>query len=219
MVFFAVIGDVALQLGFHIRPQQLGFLLVQAKNGGGGFIGDEVLVLVEQAQRIYRLVALVVGVVAFFQLLAGFGVVAQPHQVDAQLRARFPQARIQFQRLAIGANALVVAAIDDIEMTGRGISFAVGRVDFENAVDPRRVVLVVQKVDGETDRHGVQRFAGDPQRQVGLLGGGFFVVVFERQISQLLVRLVKLRIQIGGLLGSFTACLLKPSVSTCAMPR
>ncbi len=88
-------------------------------------------------------------------------------------------------------------------MSGGGIRFAVGGIDFENAIGPRRVVFVVQQVDGEMNRHGVQRFAGDRQRLVGLLGGGVFVVVFEREIGELLVRFVKLRIEIGGLLRGF----------------
>src|SRR5580658_5392836 len=85
-------------------------------------------------------------------------------------------------------------------MPSHGIRFAVGRIDFENAVDPRRILLVVQIVEGEMNRHGIQRFGRNPERQVGLLGGRLLVVVFESQVGQLFVGLVKLWIEIGSLL-------------------
>ena len=104
----------------EVRPQQLGFLLVQLQNRGGRLEGDEVLVAVQQASACWRWRRRGSGCLKqSSSCCAGFLLLAQAHQVDAELRARAPQIRLELESLAVEANAFVVAAVDDEEVRRR----------------------------------------------------------------------------------------------------
>jgi hypothetical protein len=65
--------------------QQLRFFLVEPEDRVSLFEGDEILVAVEQAQAVDGLFVAEAVFVAHFQLLARLVLLAEPHQVDAEL--------------------------------------------------------------------------------------------------------------------------------------
>ena len=87
--------------GSKVRPQQLGFFRVQLEDGGGGPVRDEILVAIEQPQRVHRGGIAIVVAVALFELRARLVIETQAHQIDAELRARAPEIRLMVERLAV----------------------------------------------------------------------------------------------------------------------
>ena len=85
-----------------------------------------------QRQRVLRSRRLIAGVPGLFKLLARFVFVAEAHQVECRARAAGFTIGIEFERLAVRGDAFFVAAIDDEEVRGDIIGFAVVGIDFEN---------------------------------------------------------------------------------------
>ena len=210
---------IALHLRFKIGMQQIRFFLVELEDRVAVFEGDEILVAVEQAQAVDGLFVAVAIVVAHFELLARLVFLAQAHQVDAQLRARRPEPRVGFDRLAVVGDAVLVAAVQNQMMRNERVAFAVGGIDLANFFQPRIGRAVGEHFDGRMNRHGVQRFGRNFQRLVGFVEG----LCFGRNLRAAGWPSVRaLRTSFGSssiaLLAYSIALLSKPSALTSARP-
>ena len=167
---------------------------MQLQNGGGRGEGDEVLVAVHQLQRIARGEILKIVVEADFELLVGLVVLAQAHQVDAQLGTRAVELRVEFDGLAVILYAFFVAAVHDEEM-------ADGLVAPGGVGIPRGFLLIGQPVDGGQNRLALVRIRVHREGLFGFLGGAGIVVVFERDAGQQFLSFHQLGIALQGFLG------------------
>jgi hypothetical protein len=156
LVLLLVIGNVALQLGFKIRIEKVGFLLLQPENGGVVLEGHEVLIAVEQAQAVDRRGIPIPAVVRHLELPLGLIFLAHAHEIDAQFGMRRPELGIEIDRLAVVVDGIPVAIVDFEKMPDDGIGLPVGRIDLFHFRQPLIGRAVRDQFHSGVDRHGVQ---------------------------------------------------------------
>ena len=192
-VFFVVGGDDPLHLRFKVRVQKLRFFFVKPEDRVAVFEGGEILVAVKQTQAVDSLFVAETILVAHFQQLAGLVLLAETHQIDAQLRASRPETRVCLNRLAIKGDAVFVAPIQNQLIGDERVAFAVSGIDLANFFEPRIGRAVGERFDRRMDRHRVQRLGRNFQGGVGFVKGFCFVRILEQQTGHQLVCFVQFR--------------------------
>jgi hypothetical protein len=94
-------------------------------------------------------------VVAELELPARLVFLPEAHQVDAQLRAPGPEARVELDSLAVVGDAFLVAAILHEVKRDHRVTVAVRRVDREHLLEPGVRSTIGYELRGGMDCHRV----------------------------------------------------------------
>src|SRR5581483_4773118 len=95
---------------------------MKLEDGLAGLEGDEVLVAVHQLEGVLRRRIAEAVVEAGLELLVGLFVLADAHEVEAELAARGVQAGVDFESLAVESDGLVIPTVEHHEAAGGGVA-------------------------------------------------------------------------------------------------
>ncbi len=167
---------------------------MQLEDGGAVLEGDEVLVAVQQAQAVDSRIIAIAVLVALLQLFTRLLVLAEAHQIDAELGAGRPQLRIRGYGLAVVLDPLQVTPIERQMVSHERVARPVRRVDGCNLAEPLIRSAIGEHFDARVHRHRIQRLRRELQRRVRFGSRLRSVGVLQGEIREQLVGFRQLRV-------------------------
>ena len=156
-ILLLVRGNRTFQLRQKVGIQQVRLFPMQLQNGRIVFENDEVLITIQQPQTVDRRLIAVTVRVALLELLPGFGILTQTHQIDTELRACRPEQRVCRDGFTEVSDAVQVASPENEVMRHERITLTIGRIEGADPGEPRIGRAIGEQLDTGVNRHGVQR--------------------------------------------------------------